>query len=103
MVLMLAVFTFLNFLWTAPHENNFWRLILVLSGWASAAMTVSSLLLRTAVDLQAGVAVAMLAAILLETDQRLSLVDTAQVSKLRAGRVMPLEIILPSMRAVRFT
>lgn len=100
MVLMLAVFSFLTFLWTAPHENSFWRLIIA-SGWAGGAVTLSSLLLRAVVDLQAGVAVAMISAILLESDRSLSLVDTVQVSKLRAGRAMPLDVILPSLRAIR--
>ena len=77
-ILILAVHSFLAFLWTAPHEHGFWRLVIV-NGWAGGAATVSSVMLRTAVDLQAGVAVAMLAAILLETGYLL-LVDTAQVS-----------------------
>jgi hypothetical protein len=97
---MLLVLSFLTFLWTARRESSFWRLIIV-SGWAVGAVTVSSLLLQTAVYLQAGVAVAMLAAILLETDHVL-LVDTAQVSKLRAGRAAPLDIMIISLRTWQF-
>jgi hypothetical protein len=62
---------------------------------------VSSLLLRTAVDRQAGAAVAMLAAILLENDFHLLVANTAQVSKLKAGCAMPLDIVLPFMRIIR--
>lgn len=97
-ILMLAVFSFLTFLWTASHENSFWRLIIV-KGWAGGAVNVSSLLLRTAVDLQAGIAVAMLAAIVLETDDLL-LFDTAQVSRLRAGRAVPADIVVPYTKAI---
>jgi len=97
--LMLAVFSFLTFLWSASQENNFWCWIIV-KGFAGGAVTVSSVVLRTAVDLQAGIAVAMLAAILLEADHVL-LVDTAHVSRLRAGRAMPLDIMMPSLRAMQ--
>jgi hypothetical protein len=99
LVLKITVFSFLAFLWTASHDNNFWRVIVV-RGWASSAVTVSSLLLRTAVDFQSGVAVAMLAAIILETDVCLLMPDAAQVSKLRAGRSMPLDLVLTVMRAM---
>jgi hypothetical protein len=100
LLLTLSVFAFLTFLWTAPHDHKLWRFIIV-RGWAGGAVTVSSLVLRTAVDFQAGAAVAMLAAILLENDFRLLVTDTAQVSKLRAGRAMPLDIVLPSMRTLQ--
>ena len=85
---MLAVFSSLTFLWTAAHENSFWRLIIV-NGWGGGAVTVLSLLLRTATDRQAGIGVAMFAAILLESGHVL-LADSAQVSKLRAGRAWTL-------------
>lgn len=62
---------------------------------------MSSLVLRTAVDLQAGVAVAMFAAIFLETGRHFLLSDTAQISKSRAGRAMPFDIVLPYMRSMR--
>lgn len=100
LVLLLAVIGFVTFLWTAVHENSFWRLIIV-KGWAGGAVTVSALLLRMAIGLQAGVAVAMLAAVSLETGRHLLLSDTAQISKLRAGRAMPLDIVLPYMRSMR--
>src|ERR1700712_3669533 len=66
LLLTLAIFGFLAFLWEAPHDNGFWHTIIA-KGWANRAVTVSALLLRTAVDLQAGTAAAMLAAIFLET------------------------------------
>jgi hypothetical protein len=99
-ILMLAVFSFITFFWTAAHENSFWRSIIV-SGWGGGAVTVSSLLLRTAADLQAGVAVAMLAAMFLESGHVL-LIDSAQVSKLRAGRAASLDIKGPGIRSVRY-
>lgn len=101
LILTMAVIGFLAFLWTAPHENSFWRVIVV-KGWAGGAVTVSSLMLRTAIDFQAGAAVAMLAAILLETDYHLLLIDTAQVSKLRAGKAIPMDIAIPHIKAMRY-
>ena len=101
LVVTTIVIGFLTFLWTAPHDNSFWRTI-VTKGWAGGAVTVSSLILRTAIDFQAGVAVAMLAAILLETDFHLLFIDTAQVSKLRAGRAVPMDIAIPHIRAMRY-
>lgn len=98
-ILVLAVVSFLTFLWTAPRENSFWRLIII-KGWAGSAVTVSALLLRTAVDLQAGVAAAMLAAIVIETGHIFS-IDTAQVSRLRAGRAVPTDIVAPFIRSIR--
>lgn len=101
LIVATVVIGFLTFLWTAPHDNNFWRTIVV-KGWAGGAVTVSSLILRAAIDFQAGVAVAMLAAILLETDFHLLFIDTAQVSKLRAGRAVPMDIAIPHIRAMRY-
>lgn len=98
LLLILIVFAFLAFLWTAPHGNKFWHLI-VATGWANSAVTASALLLRTAVDLQAGFAVAMLAAVFLEADVCLLLTDAAQVSKLRSGKATSLDIVLPTWNA----
>ena len=61
---------------------------------------MSSLLLRTAVDLQAGIAVAMFAAMILKAGQVL-LADSKQVLKLRAGRVVPMDIMVPYSNAIR--
>jgi hypothetical protein len=97
---MAAVIGFLTLLWTAAYDNVFWRLVIV-RGWAGGAVTVSSLVLRTAVDLQVGVAVAMLAAIFLETGRHFLLSDSAQVPKLRAGRATTFDIVLPYMRSMR--
>lgn len=99
-IFMLLILSFLTFLWTASHENSFWRLIIV-NSWAGGAVTVSSLLLRTAVDLQAGIAVGMLAAIILETGHVL-LADSAHVSRLRAGRAVPIDIVVPYLKAIRY-
>lgn len=101
LILTTAVIGLLAFLWTAPHDNSFWRAIII-RGWAGGTVTVSSLMLRTAMDFQAGIAVAMLAAILLETDYRFSFIDIAQVSKLRAGRAVPMDIAIPHVRAIRY-
>jgi hypothetical protein len=65
LVLELAVVSFITFLWISPQDNVFWHW-LAINGWLTSAVTATSVVLRTAIDLQAGVAVAMLAALLLE-------------------------------------
>ncbi|KAM0721240.1 hypothetical protein Q7P37_003528 [Cladosporium fusiforme] len=99
--LELAVFSFLAFLWFSPPTNPFWHWIAI-RGYVASAVTASSFLIRIAVDLQASVAVAMLAALLLETDFPLLLTDTARISKLRAGSAVPLDLLLPYARSLRF-
>lgn len=99
-ILMLAVFSSLTFLWTAAYENSFWRLIIV-NGWGGDAVTVLSLLLQIVTDLQAGIGVAMFAAIFLESGH-VPLAESAQVSELRAGRAVSLDIVVPGIMSLRY-
>lgn len=99
LLLEVAVFGFLAFLWFSSRTNYFWHWT-ASKGYVASAVTASSFIIRVAVDLQAGVAVAMLAALLLESDSPILLTDTAQMSKLRAGSAIPLDLLFPYMRSL---
>jgi len=64
-ILILAAISFLTFLWYSNFNNHIWHLIMV-RGWATRAISITALVLRTSVDLQACIAAAMLAALKLE-------------------------------------
>lgn len=96
-VITLAVVGFLGFLWFADLGNGVWHRIMV-TGWATRAVSISTLVLRSAIDLQAGIAAAMLAAIILESSSIL-LRYAAKVSTMRAGSPQPRTLLelIPAM------
>src|SRR5256885_1301591 len=59
--IILAAVGFVAFLWFSGPENTIWQMIMV-NGWVTRAVSVSTLCIRNAVDFQAVVATAMLAA-----------------------------------------
>ncbi|KAK3664935.1 carboxypeptidase Y-deficient [Elasticomyces elasticus] len=87
MLLILTAVGFLLFLWYSDFNNRTWHLIMV-RGWATRAVSISSLVLRTAVDFQACIAVAMLASLLLESGVVL-LRDAPMISTTRAHKATP--------------
>ena len=91
MLATLAVLGFLGFLWYADDDNALWHNIVV-QGWSTRAVSISTLVLRFAVDLQAGIAGAMLAAIIMESSS-VVLHDVAMVSTMRAGTPQPRAIL----------
>ncbi|KAJ9419390.1 hypothetical protein FOXG_19701 [Fusarium oxysporum f. sp. lycopersici 4287] len=64
-VVCLGCLTFLAFLWGANTNNAVWRSI-VLAGWTTRSITITSLVLRWATAAQAATCTSMLAAILLQ-------------------------------------
>ena len=99
----LAVVGFLGFLWFADLSNSTWHRIMV-TGWATRAVSISTLVLRSAIDLQAGVAAAMLAAIILESTS-VQLRNAAKVSTMRASSPQPRALLelIPAMSGVECT
>jgi hypothetical protein len=91
---MVAAIGFLAFLWSGKQNNPTWRLVMV-NGWMTRAISLTSALVRNAADMQAGIAVAMLAALALESFQ-VRLADAAKMSSLRSGRCDPFDL-LPSV------
>ncbi|KAK5168085.1 uncharacterized protein LTR77_006653 [Saxophila tyrrhenica] len=83
----MAVIGFVAFLWFADYDNTLWHRIMV-KGWSTRSVSISTFVLRIAVDLQAGIAGAMLAALVLESCS-VRLRDVVKVSTMRAGNPQP--------------
>jgi hypothetical protein len=80
--------SFLLFLWFGDSKNRNWRQIMVYS-WATRSVAITALVLRTCVDLQAAIASAILASLLLESQSGIHLYQTASMSTMRTGSVSP--------------
>ena len=101
MVATLGVLGFLGFLWFGNYQNDNWQKIMVI-GWATRAVSISALILRSAIDLQAGICTAMLAAVIIESASIL-LIDAAEVSIMRANNPQPRALIIPSLKGAQWT
>lgn len=99
-LIALAVIGFLAFLWFASLDNGVWHRIMV-DGWATRSVSITTLVLRSAIDLQAGVAAAMLAALVLESSS-VRLRDAARISTMRAGSPQPRALLdlIPAMSSL---
>lgn len=80
-ILILATLGFLWFVWLADSSNKTWHEIAV-RNWGSRTASLSAVLIRNAMSVQAGVATAMLAGLALERMQVL-LLHLASVSTMR--------------------
>lgn len=90
-VAILAVAGFLAFLWFAGFDNTLWHRIMV-HDWATRATSISTLVLRVAIDLSAGITASMLAAVVLESSwARLHAV--AKISIMRATTPQPRQLL----------
>ena len=83
-LVILGVTGFLTFLWFGHHTNKTWDEIMI-RNWATRAMSVSALLVRTAVDFQASIASAILVSLLLESRAGIHLYYMAILSPMRTG------------------
>ncbi|KAI9711675.1 MAG: hypothetical protein M1812_007108 [Candelaria pacifica] len=92
-VVIAAALGFLSFLWFADYSNKTWQLIIVRQ-WATRAVSLSALAIRTAISFQSGLATAMLAALVLERFGVL-LEDSARISTLRATTPHPFRLAHP--------
>lgn len=84
---VLAFIGYISFLWFTADENARWRRI-ALAGWLNKSIALASVILRTAVAVQAGIASSMLAAILLE-GPGIRLPELAAISAMRASSAPP--------------
>ncbi|KAL9115015.1 MAG: hypothetical protein Q9227_001259 [Pyrenula ochraceoflavens] len=73
----------------------------MVKNWATRSVSIATFVLRSAIDLQATIAVGMLAALSLESYGAL-LSDAAWLSVLRCCIATPSNILLPSFRGVRW-
>ncbi|KAF2856157.1 hypothetical protein T440DRAFT_384667 [Plenodomus tracheiphilus IPT5] len=84
----LGVSGFLTFLWFGDSDNKTWHRIM-LNNWATRAVSVSALLLRTSVDFQAAVATSIIVALLLESRTGVHIPHLAGLSPARTGSAGP--------------
>ena len=96
-LLNMLVVGVMSFLWYGNSNSTVWHKIM-LRGWATRAVTVTALILRTSVDLQAGVATAMIAALSLEHGT-VAVTDVAKWSIARASKPRPRTLLFPSVRS----
>ena len=95
----LGCLAFLTFLWAADTNNAVWRRI-VLAGWTTRSVTITSLILRSTAATQAITSTSMLAAVLLEA-YAVPLSTAAAVSIMRFDNTGPWSL-LNRMRAERY-
>ncbi|KAJ0119221.1 hypothetical protein J7T55_013458 [Diaporthe amygdali] len=96
----ILILSFLLYLWTGEgsepgggHASSLWRWIM-LKGYASQAVTVSAVVMRTAVGLQASICTALVAALMLEA-RSVQMSDIALFSVLRAVSGGPGDVVWP--------
>lgn len=87
-VVILGVCGFLSFLWFSDQSNATWNSIMV-HNWATRSVSISALLLRTAVDFQAALISAMLVALLLESASGVHPYHLAHFSPMRSNSSGP--------------
>jgi hypothetical protein len=87
-VAQMCMCAFVAFLWYGNVDIEVWNRILI-NAWITRAVAVTTLLLRTAVDLQAAVGSAILASLFLESKYGLRLHQTANISPMRASGTSP--------------
>ncbi|KAF2680708.1 hypothetical protein K458DRAFT_434273 [Lentithecium fluviatile CBS 122367] len=78
---LLATIAFLAYLWNSNDSNSTWRKI-VLTNWITRSATLSALVLRIAVSVQAGIVTSMLASLILE-GSGIRLSDVLEISIMR--------------------
>ncbi|KAL8787041.1 MAG: hypothetical protein Q9195_007946 [Heterodermia aff. obscurata] len=96
-VLILGAIGFLWFLWISDQRNKTWHGIAV-RNWITRAVTLTSVVVRTSVSLQATTGTSMLAGLALENTQVLIL-HLASVSMMRTANAGPYMLLLLMFKA----
>lgn len=91
MILLLGALSALSFLWFGDNNNKTWTNLMI-HGWIGQSVTLCTLAIRLAVATQASTAVAMLAAISLESKRRggVPLADAPAISLARYVNTGPM-------------
>ncbi|KAF2813910.1 uncharacterized protein BDZ99DRAFT_553975 [Mytilinidion resinicola] len=92
-VVVLTLVEVLVFLWFSDSSNGNWHYLMV-NQWATRAVSISAMIIRTIIDFLAGVGASMLAALALES-HAVRLCDSAAVSVMRSGMASPWRLLLP--------
>ncbi|KAH7351441.1 hypothetical protein BKA66DRAFT_575536 [Pyrenochaeta sp. MPI-SDFR-AT-0127] len=99
-LVIVASVAVLIFLWVSDGSVSSWR-GLVVSGRATQVITICSAVIRTTMNIQAGILTATVASLVLEHCS-VPLRDVAQLSIARASAVAPHNIVLPTLRTVKW-
>ncbi|KAF2500493.1 hypothetical protein BU16DRAFT_248181 [Lophium mytilinum] len=92
-VVALTLIEVLVFLWFSDSSNGNWHYLMV-NQWATRAVSISAMIIRTIIDFIAGIGASMLAALALES-YAVRLCDSAAVSVMRSGMASPWRLLLP--------
>jgi hypothetical protein len=84
---ILAFTGYITFLWFAADHNDTWTKIAI-AGWTTTSIAIASVVLRSAITAQAGIACSMIAGIVLES-YGISLPKLAVVSIMRSASPAP--------------
>lgn len=99
--IIVGIASFLAFLWSADESNGVWRDIVV-SGWLTRSITLSSLILRFVAAAQGAVNTSMVAALLLQASQTpLSSAAAVSIARVQNGGPWELILHLPTGRKLR--
>lgn len=90
-ILLLATITFLAFLWFS--KSSTWHRI-VLVNWVTRPVTLSAIILRACVSLQASIVTSMLAALIIEYPSGVRLLDIPEVSLTTLGAQLSSTLLL---------
>jgi hypothetical protein len=94
LIVVIGAVGFLLFLWSGTVDNMVWQAIMIRE-WGTRAVTITALAVRTSVGLQAGIAVAMLASLLLESSSGTKLVHAPAMSIARATEAVSVFLLQP--------
>ncbi|KAK3986847.1 hypothetical protein QBC44DRAFT_310975 [Cladorrhinum sp. PSN332] len=100
-LILLAFFAFLAFLWLADETNHLWQHIVV-SGWVARSITLSALVVRWVTAAQAAIATFMMAALLLQYHLT-PLASAPAVSIARFSNTGPASLLLDLPRGRRLS
>lgn len=89
-VFLLGAIAFLTFLWYSGESNLFWRRI-VRVGWITRSVTLSAVILRITVSIQAGIATSMMAALAIEKTG-IQFFDILELSVIRFSNSGPYQL-----------
>jgi hypothetical protein len=95
-LMLVATAAFISFLWFGNQSSRLWRKI-ALSEWMPRAITLSALIVRLAVSLQAGLTTSMLASLVIEGDS-VRLIDALEISMARFSNAGPHTLLWPCVR-----
>ena len=97
-MILVAALAFISFLYLSSEGNSSWQRIMV-NGWATRSITLTSVALRLAAVAQAGLCTCILAALALE-QYDVTLPHTAAVSTLRITESGPHNLLLVLFRCL---